>query len=91
MISGVHVIIYSANAEADRAFFRDILDFRAVDAGHGWLIFASPPAEIALHPAEQNDKHEIYLMSTDLAGTIQALEKHNVPCETITDQGWGLM
>lgn len=91
MISGAHMIIYSADAEADRVFFRDVLGFPSVDAGHGWLIFALPPAEIAVHPAAENDKHEIYLMSTDLATTIQSLERQDVKCEAMTDQGWGLV
>ncbi|MBV9744401.1 MAG: extradiol dioxygenase, partial [Acidobacteriia bacterium] len=62
MINGAHVVIYSENAEADRAFFRDVLGFHSVDAGHGWLIFALPEAESAFHPAEQNGRHELYLM-----------------------------
>ena len=61
MISGAHVIIYSADAEADRAFFRDVLGFPSVDAGQGWLIFALPPAEIAFHPAAENGKHTLIL------------------------------
>jgi hypothetical protein len=89
MISGAHMIIYSTDAEADRAFFRDVLNFRSVDAGHGWLIFALPPAEIAVHPAEENGRHEVYLMCDDVAAAIQALERHNVPCAPIADQGWG--
>ena len=60
MISGAHVIVYSQNPEADRAFFRDVLDFKSVDAGHGWLIFALPPAEAAFHPAEAHGSHELY-------------------------------
>ena len=54
MISGAHVVVYSKNAEADRAFFRDVLAFKSVDAGHGWLIFALPPAEAAFHPSEED-------------------------------------
>src|SRR5882762_3203040 len=92
MISGAHMIIYSADAEADRAFLRDVLGFSPVDAGHGWLIFALPPAEIAVHPAAEGGKHEIYLMSADLPATVQTLENHsNVKCEPVTDQGWGLL
>ena len=60
MISGAHMIVYSKDAEADRAFFRDVLGFSSVDAGHGWLIFAMPPAEAAVHPAEDRDAHELY-------------------------------
>jgi len=75
MISGAHAVIYSKDAEADRAFFRDILGFPFVDAGGGWLIFALPPAEIALHPAAESGKHEIYFTSDDVAATV----------------GWGLL
>ena len=91
MISGAHAIIYSTNADADRAFFRDVLNFPSVDAGHGWLIFALPPAEIAVHPAEENGRHEIYLMCDDVAATVQALEKHQVKCDPVADLGWGML
>jgi len=91
MISGAHVILYSADAEADRAFFRDVLGFRSVDVGHGWLIFALPPAEVAVHPAPENGRHEIYLMCNDVAGTIQTLEKKKVNCDPVKDLGWGLL
>jgi len=50
VITGAHAIVYSTDAEADRAFFREVLGFRSVDAGDGWLIFALPPAELAAHP-----------------------------------------
>ena len=60
MLTGAHVVVYSKDAEADRAFFRDILGFRSVDAGHGWLIFAVPAAEVAFHPHDQNNKHEMF-------------------------------
>ena len=91
MISGAHMIIYSTDAEADRAFFRDVLGFPAVDAGGGWLVFALPPSEIAVHPAEANDKHEVYLTCADVAATIQTLEKQKVACEPVADLGWGLL
>lgn len=89
MISGAHMIIYSADADADRAFFRDVLGFHSVDAGHGWLIFALPPAEVAVHPEADNGRHEIYLMCDDVAATIQSLESRNVKCDPISDQRWG--
>jgi catechol 2,3-dioxygenase-like lactoylglutathione lyase family enzyme len=66
MIFGAHVIVYSKDAPADRTFFRDALGFASVDAGHGWLIFAMPPAEMAVHPAEENNRHELYLMCDHL-------------------------
>jgi catechol 2,3-dioxygenase-like lactoylglutathione lyase family enzyme len=91
MISGAHVIIYTTNAEADRAFFRDVLGFPSVDAGGGWLIFALPPAEIAFHPAEENGKHEVYLTCDDVSATVQNLERQKVKCDPVADLGWGLL
>jgi hypothetical protein len=91
MISGAHVILYSKNADADRAFFRDVLALPAVDAGHGWLIFALPPAELACHPAEQSEAHELYLMCDDVAQTVERLAAHKVPCAPVADRGWGLL
>jgi len=73
MIHGAHVIIYSKNAEADRAFFRDVLNYDSVDAGHGWLIFALPPAEVAVHPSDENDVHELFLMCDDVQAFIAAM------------------
>ncbi len=91
MISGAHMVIHSVDAEADRAFFRDVLGFPSVDAGGGWLIFALPPAEIACHPAKENGKHEIYLTCDDVTATVRQLKKHKVKCEPVTDTGWGLL
>jgi catechol 2,3-dioxygenase-like lactoylglutathione lyase family enzyme len=91
MISGAHMIIYTTNEEADRAFFRDVLGFPSVDAGEGWLIFALPPAEIAFHPAAENGKHEIYLMCDDVAATVRTLKRHKVKCDPVADRGWGLL
>ncbi len=68
MINGVHIIVYSKDAEADRRFFRDVLKYPSVDAGHGWLIFALPPAEVAVHPSDENDVHKLYLMCDDTCG-----------------------
>ena len=79
MIHGAHVVIYSENAEADREFFRDVLGFQFVDAGHGWLIFALPPAEVAFHPAEEKVGHEFYLMCDDLKAEMALLEKKRCP------------
>ena len=89
MISGAHVIVYSKDAEADRAFFRDVLGFKSVDAGHGWLIFALPPAEAAFHPGEKNSIHELYLMCDDLKAEMAALAKKTVKCSEIQDERWG--
>jgi len=89
MIFGAHVIVYTKEAEADRAFFRDILGFKSVDAGHGWLIFALPPAEVAFHPDEKNDRHELFLMCDDLKAEMSALEKKGVACSDIQEARWG--
>src|SRR5256885_4227633 len=85
MINGAHVIIYSKDAEADRAFFRDVLHFPAVDAGRGWLIFALPPAELAMHPAEGNASHELFLMCPDLKAVLSALEANHIRFEGATE------
>jgi len=89
MIFGAHVIIYSKDAEADRAFLRDILGFSSVDAGHGWLIFALPPTEAAVHPADENDRHELYLMCDDLTADISALSAKGVASSEIHEERWG--
>ena len=89
MIVGAHTIIYSKDSAADRAFFKDVLGFPSVDAGHGWLIFALPPAEAAFHPAESNGAHELYLMCDDLKATMQTLSAKGVSCGELTEQRWG--
>jgi catechol 2,3-dioxygenase-like lactoylglutathione lyase family enzyme len=89
MIFGAHVVVYSKDATADRAFFREVLGFSSVDAGHGWLIFALPPAEVAVHPAEENDRHELYFMCDDLKAEISALGKKGVRCSEVQEARWG--
>jgi hypothetical protein len=89
MINGTHVVVHSEDAGADRAFFRDILRFPSVDAGHGWLIFALPTAEAAFHPAEGNDRHELYLMCDDLKNEMAALCSNGVECSEVTEARWG--
>ncbi len=89
MITGTHVIIYTRNAEADRTFFRDVLGFRSVDAGQGWLIFALPPGEAAFHPADQNGAHEIYLMCDDLRKEMKSLQARGVTCSEVKEERWG--
>lgn len=88
MISGTHLVIYSKNAEADRAFFRDILEYKSVDAGHGWLIFALPPAEAAFHPAD-NDVCELYFMCDDLKTEMALLARKGVGCSKVEEARWG--
>lgn len=90
-VSGAHMIVYSANAEADRAFLRDVLDFPHVDVGHGWLIFALPASEIAIHPAQANGEHEIYLMVDDVAAFVARMNDRGIRCTPPHDQGWGVL
>ena len=89
MITGAHVIVYSKDAEADRAFFRDVLGFRSIDAGEGWLIFGLPPAEAALHPGNTNGVHELYLMCDDLKAEMTALARRGVRCSQVHEAAWG--
>ena len=88
MISGAHVIINTKDADADRAFFRDVLGFKSVDAGRGWLIFALPPAEAAFHPSDQNS-HELYFMCDDLQAEVAELTKKGVKCSAVEEARWG--
>ena len=89
MISGTHVVIYSKNADADRAFLRDVLGFKSVDAGHGWLIFALPPAEAAVHPSDGRVAHELYFMCDDLKSEMDSLAKKGVEFSDIQEARWG--
>ena len=89
MIFGAHVVIYSKDADADRAFFRDVLNFPAVDAGHGWLVFGLPPAEAAFHPGEANDICELYLMCDDLQAEMRVLGEKGVKCSEVQEARWG--
>jgi catechol 2,3-dioxygenase-like lactoylglutathione lyase family enzyme len=89
MIFGAHVILYSRDAEADRAFLNDVFGFHSVDAGHGWLIFALPPAEVAVHPTEGDGSHELYFMTEDLRAEILALANKSVRCSEIEEARWG--
>lgn len=85
------MILYSTDAEADRAFFRDVLKFPHVDAGEGWLIFALPPAEVAIHPADENGSHELYLLCDDLTATVRALKRRKVTCSAAAEREWGTL
>ncbi len=99
MIIGTHLLLYSKNPEADRAFFRDVLGFRAVDAGGGWLIFGMPPAETGIHPAEGDSSQGhagekllgavLYLMCDDLDAEIASLKKKKVSCGEVHTADWG--
>ncbi|MGD0402419.1 MAG: VOC family protein [Candidatus Acidiferrales bacterium] len=89
MFSGAHVIVNSKNAEADRAFFRDVLGFKSVDAGHGWLIFALPPSEVAVHPSDASGAHQLYFMCDDLKAEMASLKKKGVECSKVEQERWG--
>ena len=89
MIFGSHVVLYSKDPEADRAFFSDTLGLKSVDAGHGWLIFALPPAEAAFHPSEENGLHELFFMCDDLPAEMAALAAKNVGFSEIQEARWG--
>ena len=91
MITGAHVIVYSRDADADRAFFRDVLEYPHIDAGGGWLIFKLPPGEVAVHPAEDAPSQELYLMCDDVNATVEQLAAKGVSCDPVSDQGWGLL
>jgi hypothetical protein len=91
MLTGAHVIIYTTDAEADRAFLRDVLKLPHVDVGHGWLIFGLPPAEVAVHPAKENGAHEFYLMREDVAAFVGEMKAHGITCGPLQDQGWGVL
>ena len=90
-IAGAHVIISSANADADRAFLRDVLGFPHVDVGSGWLIFALPPSEVAVHPAEKSGVHTLYLMVDDVTKFVLRMADRGVICSAPQDQGWGVL
>jgi predicted enzyme related to lactoylglutathione lyase len=92
VITGVHAIVFSPDAAKVRAFFTDVLNFPSVDAGGGWLIFALPPAEVAVHPSDGVSRHELYLMCDDIDATLAELRGKGVEVtREVSDQGWGLL
>ena len=96
MITGAHVLLFSSDADADRAFVRDVLGFRSVDVGHGWLIFALPPSELAVHPADSGAESSseigasLYLMCADVNAFIKAMEGRKIACSQVVTERWGL-
>jgi catechol 2,3-dioxygenase-like lactoylglutathione lyase family enzyme len=91
MITGVHAIVFAGDAERTRAFVADALGLESVDAGGGWLIFALPPAELAVHPTDEHPHHELYLMCDDIHATVSELKAKGVEFATnISEQRWGL-
>jgi hypothetical protein len=92
MITGAHAVIFTKDAERLRAFLRDVLEFPSVDAGHGWLIFALPPAELAAQPTDEDARHELYLMCDDIHATIAQLKANGAELgEQVSDEGFGLV
>jgi catechol 2,3-dioxygenase-like lactoylglutathione lyase family enzyme len=95
MINAAHVVIYTKDADAVRAFFRDVLGLPSVDAGHGWLIFALPPAELGIHPTEsvlEDGRHQLYLMCDDVEATVEELKGKGVEfTQPIKNAGFGLL
>ena len=99
MINGAHLLLYSSNADADRAFVRDVLGFRYVDVGHGWLIFGLPPSEMAVHPTDREFGKDhagqrlvgavLYLMCDDVRGEVARLNEKGVTCTPIEQENWG--
>ena len=89
MIIGAHAIVYSMSPADDRNFFKKVLGLPSVDVGGGWLIFGLPPAEVAVHPAEKNDVHELYLMCDDVDAFIAEMGRKKLRCGPIQDQPWG--
>jgi hypothetical protein len=99
MIRGAHILLYSTNPEADRAFFRDVLGFASVDVGGGWLIFQLPPSEMAVHPADGPFQQQhgdeaisgcvLYLICDDLGATVKSLSEKNIPCSKLHTERWG--
>jgi hypothetical protein len=91
VINGVHGVIFSRDAEADRAFFRDVLSLPTVDVGGGWLVFGLPPAELAVHPSSDSDRHELYLMCDDIEAFIAAMAERRIACDPVEEYPWGLL
>jgi len=89
MIFGAHVIVYSKDAAADRAFFQEVLGFSSVDAGHGWLIFELPAAEATVHPDQTGNRHELYFMCDDLKTQVSILLEKGVQCSSVQEARWG--
>jgi len=92
VITGAHAIVFTRDAEAVRAFLRDVLGLPSVDAGGGWLVFALPPAELAAHPVDGEPRYELYLMCDDIRATVDELNAKGVEfTRPVTDAGWGLV
>jgi hypothetical protein len=91
MIIGAHTIIYSTNPDVDRAFLRDVIGLTNVDVGDGWLIFGLPPSELAVHPSDKNDVHELYLLCDDVEAFVAEMKTRGIVCSAVNNRGWGLV
>ena len=92
MINGMHAVVFSPEAEKVRDFFTDVIGLSSVDAGGGWLIFALPPAELAVHPGDGESRHQLYLMCDDIGATLDGLRARGVEiAQEVSDQRWGLV
>lgn len=91
MINGAHAVIYSKHPEADRAFLRDIIGLPHVDVGSGWLIFALPESEVAVHPSDGPERHEMYFMCENVRAFTSAMQAQKIACDPVQDEGWGLL
>ena len=91
ILSGAHTIIYSSDPEADRKVLRDVFELPNVDVGGGWLIFALPPSELAVHPASTSGKHELYFIVDDVHGFIERMKQHGLLCSEVHQERWGLL
>ena len=91
LIDGAHVVLYSTDAEADRAFLRDVLGLSGIDVGGGWLTFALPPSEVAVHPFDRNDAHELFFLCADIKTFLAEMKKRKVPCTPLQTERWGYL
>jgi catechol 2,3-dioxygenase-like lactoylglutathione lyase family enzyme len=91
VIKGMHGMLYSTDAEATRAFFRDILGFKATDVGDGWLIFPMPEADLGVHPETAPGFH-VSFYTDDIEETVQNLQTRGVQfTKPVEDHGYGLV
>jgi hypothetical protein len=91
VIIGAHSILYSRDPDSDRDFLREVLRLPSVDVGGGWLIFGLPPAEVAVHPSDENDVHELYLMCDDVKAFIRDMKKSGIACGPVHSPDWGVL
>jgi hypothetical protein len=91
MLTGAHIVIYSSNIEADRAFFGEVLKLPSVDGGGGFMIYAVPPAELAVHEAQASGQHEVYLMCASIERFVGEMKRRGIACTAVSDEGWGLL